>query len=85
MITLTEFETYLKGRDDILEPETVEVVRDPQVSGTYAARATALGGGTLDFLICQGIGDEGMDVEDLLEECVFTAWPPASGDLKFFV
>lgn len=65
-------------KSDFSDVKNIEVVEDPQVSGTLAVRLTR--------------DDDGEDyIFDLLwygggfDEVEFETWPPASGDLKFFV
>lgn len=76
------------------EKGTVEVIEDPKVPGTFAARfkedgydidllfvtseaARTVPGGSVDQ-----IGDV---LEMTLEEVEFEAWPPVSGNLRFFI
>jgi hypothetical protein len=66
---------------------------DPQVEGTYAARVITPKGYTIDLMWCtaQPISRDrtyhnaDQLLDDYMEEVEFTAWPPVSGDLKFFV
>lgn len=81
------------GKDYTYKPKpgTVEVAADPQVEGTFAARFVCLEDGdrTVDLLFITRDAREGStDSEALaysLEEVEYHAWPPRSGNLRFFV
>ena len=62
---------------------SIEVVADPQVSGTLAAQAKMKGiGYPFQFIY---IGHEGPLDWQHIGEADFKTWPPISGKLKFFV
>lgn len=69
--------------------ESLQVHPDPKVDDSYALRAKMADGKTLDFIVCASLGKRSThtaeDVERALEETEFTAWPPTSGKLRFFL
>lgn len=70
------------------QPDTIQVVEDPQVDGTFAVRFTdnARDFPVVDLLFVTG-HEEGSVAEQLeatLEEVEFSSWPPMSGALRFF-
>lgn len=81
-------------RIDVGPVRRVRVMEDPAVSGTWAARVDVDAGedgpGHVDLLfITRAFGTDAGTVPDLLdetcEEVEFTAWPPKSGALQFFL
>lgn len=84
-------ETKMQGSYDYHpQPGSVEVMPDPKVPGTFAARFTDTerDGENVDLLFITGQGPSDVDddavLDATLEEVEFESWPPASGDLKFF-
>ena len=71
--------------------ESIKLHQDPQVEGTWAARAVMAEGDQIDFYVV-GNRVPGMRIErltaeqcaDAIEECMFDRWPPAPGPLRFF-
>jgi hypothetical protein len=90
---LTEQDSYTYKPD----PATIEVIADPQVSGTWAVQFTDLEnadteGGVVQLLFVTGWETSqhpGAPAEQILdatlEEVEFESWPPRSGSLRFFV
>lgn len=93
MITKQTIHTWLtdgaEGFDYSPVPESVEVMADPQVDGTYAARFADEDGTTVDLLFvtasypADGLTDAQL-IEQTLEEVEYETWPPRSGSLRFF-
>jgi hypothetical protein len=73
-----------------VKPEQVEVVRDPRVSGTYAARVKDFRQGrATETFDCLFIMDQDEltpeNISEALEGVEFEQWPPVSGNLQFFI
>lgn len=66
--------------------ESMQVVADPQVAGTYAIRTRYKGEKEYcDWLITRFFTVKtANEIAEMLEECEYESWPPVSGNLKFF-
>jgi hypothetical protein len=74
------------------KPGTIQIVPDPQVTGTYAVQFTDeenadTEGGVVQLLFVTGLEEGTINevLEATLEEVEFESWPPQSGSLRFFV
>jgi hypothetical protein len=75
-------------------PESIKVIEDPQVRGTFAARfndKSRVMDQETDLLFITNDASNADDPEDYksvleatLEEVEFETWPPKSGNLNFF-
>lgn len=66
--------------------ESMQVVADPQVAGTYAIRTRYKGEKEYcDWMIIRYFSVlSAKQISKMLEECEYASWPPKSGSLKFF-
>jgi len=64
----------------------IEYIEDPKVENTYAIRSESKKGKKEEWLLVHYKSSWTVDdISDNLEEAEFTKWPPASGNLKFFI
>lgn len=69
---------------------SVRIHEDPKVSDTWAIRAEDSEKNVHDFLVVFGHSNTTSrrasvsQIAELLEDCVFDEWPPATGPLRFF-
>lgn len=65
--------------------ESIEILEDPQVKGTYAVRTEHKENIVLHWLIVHVDNSHSVkQISNWLEEVEFGVWPPVSGRLKFY-
>lgn len=93
IVKAVDIKKWLVEQDDYdyqPDPDSIRVMKDPQVRGTFAVRFNDLDSErVVDLLFITEQRSEGLDsVDDVLsetlEEVEYESWPPKSGSLRFF-